>query len=77
MKILNPRSALLSDYEMLSLLREMDEEQHQAVGDNSSLGWALAEEKVEEAMKKVPDNLRTIQYEVRLRKGACVAGCSC
>ncbi|CAO1614574.1 unnamed protein product [Parajaminaea phylloscopi] len=58
MKVLNPRSALLSDYEMLSLLREMDEEQH-----SGAEGQALSEAKVEEAMKKVPDNLRTVQYE--------------
>lgn len=65
MKILNPRSALLSDMEMLSLLQEMEADQ-QSAGTSAGSAAVLHgnnEDAVAAAMAKVPSNLRTVQYE--------------
>lgn len=79
MKVLNARSALLSDYEVLRLLQEMDEEQHQSAAsielaeDDDHAMQAHRDAKVEEALKKVPDNLRTVQYEVSSGGGSILS----
>lgn len=57
MKVKSARTALLSDFEVLSLMREMDKkQQHQEKTD--------AEQNPERAMQFLPPNLRTIQYSV-------------
>lgn len=67
MKVLNPRSALLSDYEVLSLLQEMEADQQKgASSSSSSRPTDEAESKMVEKMAKVPQDLRTIQYEVSI-----------
>ncbi|CAO1626370.1 unnamed protein product [Sympodiomycopsis kandeliae] len=58
MKVDNPRSALLSDFEVLLLLKEMEDQQQSSKGGASDLTQA----NLEEGMAKVPDNLRTVQY---------------
>lgn len=67
MKVLNPRSAFLSDYEVLMLLEEMEAAQ-QGVGSSKAgldVTSRTGEKKLEDSLRKVPENLRTIQYEVR------------
>lgn len=59
MKILNPRSALLSDFEVLLLLKEMEDQQHDA-----KAAADLSQASLEQGLAKVPDNLRTVQYAV-------------
>lgn len=84
MKVLKPRAALLSDYEVLKVLKDMEAEQKQRSQDakdrktsiSSSSHTALAEPaqasapapggEDDEWMQQVPENLRTIQYEVSL-----------
>lgn len=58
MKILNPRSALLSDFEVLLILKEMEDEQQNAKSSTSDLSQA----NLEQGLAKVPENLRTVQY---------------
>lgn len=84
MKVLNARTALLSDYEVLSLLQEMEADQQQGNERSSRIAEGDAddaEKRLVEKMAKVPQNLRTIQYEVRQARGVtrpsvlCVCGC--
>jgi hypothetical protein len=68
-QVLNPRSALLSNFEVLTLLRELEsdhlaraktalriKEEDQAAGGPN---------KLQPIMEEVPENLRTIEVEVR------------
>ncbi|PWN18781.1 hypothetical protein BCV69DRAFT_233772, partial [Microstroma glucosiphilum] len=67
MKVLNARTALLSDYEVLSLLQEMEADQQQGNERSSRIAEGDAddaEKRLMEKMAKVPQNLRTIQYEI-------------
>lgn len=58
MRIVRTRAALLSDYEVLQLLRDAEEKQRAAGrSDDDAEAW----------MKSVPPNVRTIQFEVRRR----------
>ena len=77
MRILKARSALLSDFEVLKVLKEMEEEQKNRAmsttqgarikndqdGQNADASPSKREED-DLWLSKVPDNLRTIQYEV-------------
>ncbi|PWN46927.1 hypothetical protein IE53DRAFT_390933 [Violaceomyces palustris] len=70
MKVLKPRSALLSDFEVLSTLREMESEQKVKI-QNAKLvyeeklrnGQATPGTEDDEIWAQVPENLRTVQYE--------------
>lgn len=78
MRILKARSALLSDFEVLKVLKEMESEQKAQV--NGAIELSEADDMSEDALRnasttksdgdddswlsKVPENLRTIQYEV-------------
>lgn len=67
MKVLDPRAAHLSDYEMMTLLQDTTQEQQRsaesAILDTSTSGVNL-DAQYEAGLKSVPANLRTIQYEV-------------
>lgn len=60
MRIVKTRAALLSDFEVLQLLRDTEAKQRESArsDDTSGDGW----------MKAVPPNVRTIQFEV----GVCL-----
>lgn len=56
MRIVKTRAALLSDFEVLQLLRDTEAQQRASTrSDGDSEAW----------MKAVPPNVRTIQFEVR------------
>ncbi|KAN0063281.1 hypothetical protein ACQY0O_004445 [Thecaphora frezii] len=68
MKVLKPRAAMLSDFEVLVALKDMEAEQvsrSQAV--KARKGSSQVQESIyqdqEEWLEQVPENLRTIQYE--------------
>lgn len=74
MKVKNARAAELSDFEVLSVLRDLETKQREAVA-SASLADAVAHAAAhggggtelsleEKAMRSLPPNLRTIQYEV-------------
>lgn len=67
MRIVKTRAALLSDYEVLQLLRDTETRQREAARPDN--------EDAEAWMKAVPPNVRTIQFEVRACTNAddCVA----
>jgi hypothetical protein len=58
MRVVKARAALLSDYEVLQLLRETESEQRQTA-QRAKQGL------VPDSEADVPPNLRTIQFEVR------------
>lgn len=77
MRILKARSALLSDFEVLKVLKEMEEEQKTRVKTASQKNRAKEESDMQQEdaslakgeeddlwLSSVPENLRTIQYEV-------------
>ncbi|RUP45639.1 HRDC-like protein [Jimgerdemannia flammicorona] len=59
MEVLQPRAAMLSNYEVLNLLREQADEQKQYLAINPTMHF--------------PENLATVQFEVTgyLEKGPC------
>lgn len=67
MRIVKTRAALLSDYEVLQLLRDTETRQREAARSDN--------EDAEAWMKAVPPNVRTIQFEVRACTNAddCIA----
>lgn len=78
MRILKARSALLSDFEVLKVLKEMEAEQQERLNSTSHIS-EISEDADAQAnptargdeddlwLSKVPENLRTIQYEVSSR----------
>lgn len=75
MRVLKARSALLSDFEVLKALREMETEQRVRVNGTAQVSELEDESKPQSAaavkgeeddvwLSNVPENLRTIQYEV-------------
>lgn len=80
MRILKARSALLSDFEVLKVLKEMEVEQKDRVKTTSHISEIADQSDAQGAkaalpkgdeddvwLSKVPENLRTIQYEVSHR----------
>lgn len=85
MRILKARSALLSDFEVLKVLKEMESEQR--TRGTSAPQITQIDEEDEDALRnasnpkvedddlwlsKVPENLRTIQYEVSYLPTRCL-----
>ena len=75
MRILKARSALLSDFEVLKVLKEMEAEQKDGLNHTSHIseinndkdahGQPIAKGDEDDLwLSKVPENLRTIQFEV-------------
>lgn len=76
MRILKARSALLSDFEVLKVLKEMEAEQKDRLRSTTQIEEVTEKPDAQEAnvspnkleeddvwLSKVPENLRTIQYE--------------
>lgn len=68
MEVSNPRSALLSDYEVLRLLRDVEQQQknQQEQQQQQPLGTTTPAslDRSDEWMRAIPENLRTVQFEV-------------